>query len=446
MPLASKPKKAQSKSTDKKRAAKSTSASYETISVPVPQRRLVSSSRAASATSMGSTSSHIAPAVSGSNRSIRQSSSSLSNGLKSRRQSGGINPPKAPQDKSRSNSTINNDNPKSRAGSVPRRPSSGNTFLRRSSSALVPGQKGRKGSLSMKSLNMVLTEEPPPEPPPKLLSSLEDHLMKACSTGDIDLVYSCIWDNVDVNCRLPFYGTSPLSVSFRHGHQNISSVLLSFGASLDGDEYGATPVHWAANNGQADLIRRMAVEGNIKHDDLQKRDLFGSTPLHFASVNNLHTTVSTLIDVGSNPLITNNDGRRPSDLTTEDAIKQLLIDAEASHIKAIAAANNNARSRISTVNNASAETRKSTNTKEGRSQRGGSKTSGSRGSSAKTARTSSAGSHRQKKSYKHEPPSLPQGRPHKTQAVTEVDAPYRETPVSKTKTSRRNDTTSWMYN
>ncbi|KAJ3194497.1 U4/U6 small nuclear ribonucleoprotein prp4 [Irineochytrium annulatum] len=182
-------------------------------------------------------------------------------------------------------------------------------------------------------------EEEEGEPEPRRLSPQELTLMKACEVGDIDEVYKCIWKETDVNCRKPIYGTSPLSVAFRNGHSDICEVLMSFGAILDGDEYGATPVHWAAGKGQDELLKKM-LRHRIAVNDLQKRDLFGSTPLHFASVSNLESTVQVLINAGSDALITNNDGRKASDITSSDAIRDFLHEAEIAQTKAQTAARN----------------------------------------------------------------------------------------------------------
>ncbi|KAI9337068.1 ankyrin repeat-containing domain protein, partial [Zopfochytrium polystomum] len=114
----------------------------------------------------------------------------------------------------------------------------------------------------------------------------------------------------------------------RRGNKDVANVLLSFGATFDPDEYGATPVHWAAHNDRVDLLQSLIRIGHVSHRHLQLRDAFGSTPLHFASVLNLEKMVKALVKAGSDPLITNNDGRKPSDLATNQSVLELLADAE----------------------------------------------------------------------------------------------------------------------
>ncbi|KAJ3073691.1 hypothetical protein HDU98_000898 [Podochytrium sp. JEL0797] len=162
----------------------------------------------------------------------------------------------------------------------------------------------------------------------KPLSKSEEVLMDACKEGNVDLVYKCVWEKVNLNCRLPYYGTTPLSMAFKHNHKIVCNVLINFGAKFDPDNYGVTPVHWAAHQGHSRLIRDQVHSGHISRTDLQKRDFFGSTPLHFASVNNLSDCVQTLLDVGCDSLVANNDGRLASQLTDDLGIKNILLEAQ----------------------------------------------------------------------------------------------------------------------
>ncbi|KAI9351273.1 ankyrin repeat-containing domain protein [Obelidium mucronatum] len=172
------------------------------------------------------------------------------------------------------------------------------------------------------------TRKPPPPRPDAPLTADEATLLAACAAGDVDGVYACVWAKVDLNCRIPHYGTTPLSVAFRNGHRPVVNLLIQFGAKFDPDNYGATPVHWAAHHGHSKLIKDQVQQGHISRVDLQKRDFFGSTPLHFASVNNLTDCVQTLLDCGSDSLVANNDGRLASHITTDDKIRNVLLEAQ----------------------------------------------------------------------------------------------------------------------
>ncbi|KAI8910163.1 ankyrin repeat protein, partial [Gorgonomyces haynaldii] len=110
-------------------------------------------------------------------------------------------------------------------------------------------------------------------------------------------------------------GASPLSTACQNGHMQIASLLIEFGAVIKAsDSYGCTPLHWAANSGHPKLVQMLMNKGKLTQQDLSKKDNFGSTPLHFASVRNMLDTVGILLQAGSDPYQTNNDGRKSSDL------------------------------------------------------------------------------------------------------------------------------------
>jgi ankyrin repeat protein len=56
-----------------------------------------------------------------------------------------------------------------------------------------------------------------------------------------------------------------------------------------------TPLHWAANSGKTQVISTLLEKGKLSLQDLMKKDFYGSTPLHFASVRNLADSVHTLV-------------------------------------------------------------------------------------------------------------------------------------------------------
>lgn len=64
-----------------------------------------------------------------------------------------------------------------------------------------------------------------------------------------------------------------------YGRTSVAAYLLGMGAQNHlCDINGDTALHWAAYKGHADLIRLLMYSGV----DLEKRDNFGSTPLHLA--------------------------------------------------------------------------------------------------------------------------------------------------------------------
>jgi ankyrin repeat protein len=145
----------------------------------------------------------------------------------------------------------------------------------------------------------VIVEKPVVEEciiPPSVFTPDDSELLEACENGDLDTVYSKLWNQANVNCRKPLYGSSPLGVACRQGNGKVVNVLLEFGARPTmHDEYGVTPMHWAANSGNSSIIHTLMNKGKLKSVDLGKKDLYGSTPLHFASIKNLSDSVYTLV-------------------------------------------------------------------------------------------------------------------------------------------------------
>ncbi|KAI8807273.1 ankyrin repeat-containing domain protein [Cladochytrium replicatum] len=320
----------------------------------------------------------------------------------------------------------------------------------RSNSRLIPGGRSTTARPARSSSRLSISHDdpvytpavPPPPPPPTLrdiaivnhgpiVTQLEQDLIHATSTGDLDAVYECIWKaaecgglkcasavvssleeggsgrhaggsaggggghmgrrnaisprrwnlsrattkaiphpegegrrrrassvgtarfnakSCNINCRIPFMGTSPLSLVCKSGLPlcaKIANVLLEFGAdATDADNYGVTPLHWAAEKGSEVLIQRLIQHLNerflLAHSKLAgpanerviqaigKKDLFGSTPLHFAAVNNRLKVVEALLLAGADPTAVNNDGRKPSDVCSDPDVRSILI-GEATH-------------------------------------------------------------------------------------------------------------------
>ncbi|KAJ3273218.1 hypothetical protein HDV01_004720 [Terramyces sp. JEL0728] len=161
------------------------------------------------------------------------------------------------------------------------------------------------------------------------LTANQKILFEACRTGDIDSVYDQLWKGTEVNIKIPRTGNTPLSIACQHGHTQIVSLLIEFGAQIKvADDYGVSPIHWASNYDDPKLINTLLDKGDLGLSELSLKDAFGSTPLHFASVRNKASTVKLLLRAGSNPFLTNNDSRKPSDVTTDPQVRDILVDEE----------------------------------------------------------------------------------------------------------------------
>jgi ankyrin repeat protein len=96
------------------------------------------------------------------------------------------------------------------------------------------------------------------------------------------------------------------------------------------------------------LVRK----GSLGPSDLEVQDNYGSTPLHFASVRNSVENVNLLLSCGSNPCISNNDAKKPSQVTSDESIKNSLAVIEAkiveASLKAKSASNSQSKKSTST--------------------------------------------------------------------------------------------------
>lgn len=167
-------------------------------------------------------------------------------------------------------------------------------------------------------------------------------------------------EGVDVNALDGMYGSTPLHQAARNGNAKIVRALLKKKAEVniaDGIS-GATPLHLAVIGGNAKVVRGLlkkkaeinvadsisgatplhlaAIGGNVKivrallkrKAEVNIADQSGATPLHLASENDRKRVVKALLKRGSDPSVRNGDGRTPRDLSRDDGVKQLLENRE----------------------------------------------------------------------------------------------------------------------
>ncbi|ORX75776.1 ankyrin [Anaeromyces robustus] len=149
------------------------------------------------------------------------------------------------------------------------------------------------------------------------------------SRGDIKNMYNLLWnENVSLHAKKDYYQEDLISLAAQNDRNDLIKLLMKMNLNpKTRNNYGVTPVHWAANNGNDYIIKELCNYG-LTLKDLQKRDEFGSTPLHYAAVKNNENIVQLLVSAGIDPTVINNDGRRASDVTTDATIKKYLKDEE----------------------------------------------------------------------------------------------------------------------
>jgi ankyrin repeat protein len=80
-------------------------------------------------------------------------------------------------------------------------------------------------------------------------------------------------------------------------------LLCKEGASLNiADQYGQTPLSWAACNGHEAIVKLLLATGKAEIDSKDKN---GRTPLSWAEENGYEAVVKLLLDAGATPIVFN---------------------------------------------------------------------------------------------------------------------------------------------
>ncbi len=73
---------------------------------------------------------------------------------------------------------------------------------------------------------------------------------------------------------------------------------------------GQSYLHFLANSGHLPGIRVLSCAGA----DVNKQDVYGMTPLHYAALSGQRAAIIELISIGARKDIKNNDGDTPADI------------------------------------------------------------------------------------------------------------------------------------
>jgi ankyrin repeat protein len=147
--------------------------------------------------------------------------------------------------------------------------------------------------------------------------------------GQIAVVKQLIEDGADLESKDDEYGRTPLSWAAENGHEPVVKLLIEKGADLESkdNEYGRTPLSWAAENGHDSVVKLLVEEGA----DLESKDNeHGRTPLSWAAENGHDSMVKLLIEDGAD-LESKDDeyGRTPLSWAAENGhepVVKLLIE------------------------------------------------------------------------------------------------------------------------
>ncbi|TMW69734.1 hypothetical protein Poli38472_001890 [Pythium oligandrum] len=115
------------------------------------------------------------------------------------------------------------------------------------------------------------------------------------------------------------------------GHAGVLKQLLAHGADPNiSDMDGWTPLHWAARNGNIDVVSALTSSSvaGIRADPYAREKAFGCTPLHFAAEKGMVDVVKALLSNKVDPNVPDNGGATALHLAAyndyPDVVKSLL--------------------------------------------------------------------------------------------------------------------------
>ena len=111
-------------------------------------------------------------------------------------------------------------------------------------------------------------------------------------------------------CFVSAFATGLLDAA-RFNQQAAVAALIASGADVDAQgRQGDTALHWAAFNGNSEIVRALIDAGANVNDPLAN----GNTPLHLAAFKGHAAVVERLLSGGADPGRRNRDGETPLDL------------------------------------------------------------------------------------------------------------------------------------
>jgi ankyrin repeat protein len=128
--------------------------------------------------------------------------------------------------------------------------------------------------------------------------SLSVSIWTAAQIGDFLTVKQRIEKNSSVVSKLDEYGYSPLHYAAQNGHTSIVKYLLSKGALVDFEKCGATALHRAVYAGHFESVKLLVMAGaNLNAVDQSFGDL--NTPAHKSLLINRLDILNYLIECGA---------------------------------------------------------------------------------------------------------------------------------------------------
>jgi len=151
-------------------------------------------------------------------------------------------------------------------------------------------------------------------------SALLDAAKKGCLARVQKL---CTSDNI--NCTdQQGRNSTPLHLAAGYNNYEVAEYLIEQGADVNAqDKGGLIPLHNASSYGHVDIASLLINNNSL----VNATDRWAFTPLHEACQKGRTQLCTLLLSYGADPLMKNQEGQTALDLTTQDDIRCLLIDA-----------------------------------------------------------------------------------------------------------------------
>ena len=138
----------------------------------------------------------------------------------------------------------------------------------------------------------------------------------ACALNDTTRLKELIEDDPKVVDAIEDYGMTPLHWAARAGSMQCARILLERGALANPlNKARRTPLQLAAETDKADMIRLLAQHAA----DLNTQDRKGRTPLHRATYQGCVDAAEALLEAGADPTVLNKNGKTAFEIARKDA-------------------------------------------------------------------------------------------------------------------------------
>ncbi|KAG7408365.1 Ankyrin repeat domain-containing protein 50 [Fusarium oxysporum f. sp. rapae] len=150
--------------------------------------------------------------------------------------------------------------------------------------------------------------------------------LRICDSGSksYSVWFRIYWKTTGMSTTKYF---TDLMLASYYGHCVIVKLLLDKGAEIESkdDEYGRTPLSWAAKNGHKAIVKLLLENGA----DIEAKDKDGRTPLLWAALMEYEAIVKLLLENGADIEAKDKDGRTPllwAALNEDEAVVKLLLE------------------------------------------------------------------------------------------------------------------------